>query len=136
MIERIAVLPIEDISGQDEPFVNAMQDALTTRLAGLGSVAVAPRSALAPYRTAPKPIRELAGELDLDAVVEGTVFRAGSVMRINVQFTDPRTAQALWSEMYEQDVSDVLAAQNTVVERIAAGIAATLGDSTTTGGGG
>jgi serine/threonine-protein kinase len=135
-IERIAVLPIEDISGQDEPFVNAMQDALTTRLAGLGIVGVTPRSALAPYRTAPKPIRELAAELDLDAVVEGTVFRAGDVMRINVQFTDPRTAQALWSEMYEQNVSDVLAAQNEVVGRIAAGIAATLGDSTAQGEGG
>jgi serine/threonine-protein kinase len=135
-IERIAVLPIEDISGQDEPFVNAMQDALTTRLAGLAIVGVTPRSALAPYRTAPKPIREMAAELDLDAVVEGTVFRAGDVMRINVQFTDPRTAQALWSEMYEQNVSDVLAAQNEVVGRIAAGIAAVLGDSTAQGEGG
>ncbi len=134
-IERIAVLPIEDISGQDEPFVNAMQDALTTRLAGLAIVGVTPRSALAPYRTAPKPIREIAAELDLDAVVEGTVFRAGDVMRINVQFTDPRTAQALWSEMYEQNVSDVLAAQNEVVGRIAAGIAGVLGDSTATGEG-
>jgi TolB-like protein len=57
-------------------------------------------------------------------------------MRINVQFTDPRTAQALWSEMYEQNVSDVLAAQNEVVGRIAAGIAATLGDSTAQGEGG
>ena len=135
-IERIAVLPIEDISGKDEAFVNAMQDALTTRLAALSIVGVTPRSALAPYRSAPKPIRELAGELNLDAVVESTVFRAGDVMRINVQFTDPRTSQALWSEMYEQNVSDVLAAQNEVVGRITAGIAAVLGDSTATGEGG
>ncbi|MDH3456353.1 MAG: serine/threonine-protein kinase [Gemmatimonadota bacterium] len=119
-IDRIAVLPIEDISGQDDVFVLGMQDALTNSLAQLDVVTVVPRSAVLPYRDV--PTRDIARELDLDAVVEATVFRAGDVMRITVQFVDPNTAQHLWSEMYEQDVRDVLSAQNEVVTQIAEAI--------------
>jgi serine/threonine-protein kinase len=123
-IDRIAVLPIEDISGQDDVFVLGMQDALTNSLAQLDVVTVVPRSAVVPLKNT--PTRDIARELDLDAVVEATVFRAGDVMRITVQFVDPSTAQHLWSEMYEQDVRDVLSAQNEVVTQIAEAITAIL----------
>jgi TolB-like protein len=79
------------------------------------------------YKTAPKPTREIANELGLDAVVETTVFRAGDVMRINVQFVDPRTTRSLWSDTYERNVSDVLEAQNDIVARIRDGVAEALG---------
>jgi len=133
-LEQIAVLPFEDISGQDAAFVDAMQDALITAIARLNTVGVAPRSAVMVYRNSPKPTREVARELQVDAVVEATVFRAGDLMRINVQFVDPKTMRALWSNMYEQDVRDVLAAQNEVVSRIAGSLAPVLGatDTTTT----
>jgi serine/threonine-protein kinase len=135
-IDRIAVLPIEDISGEDAMFVEAMHDALTTALARLDIVGVAPRSAMMPYKDGTTPTKQIAEELELDAIVEATVFRAGSVMRISVQFVDPSTTRHLWSEMYEQDVTDVLAAQDEVVNKIADSIAATLRpvDATTTGG--
>jgi len=126
-IQRIGVLPIEDISGQDAVFVDAMHDALTNALARLGAVGVAPRSAILPYRRTPKPTRDIARELDLDAVVETTVFRSGNVMRINVQFDDPVTTRSLWSETFERDVRDVLAAQTDIVQRTAAGVAGALG---------
>jgi len=133
-IERIAVLPIEDISGQDALFVDALHAALTSALSGLGDVGVAPRSTMMIYKTAPRPTREIASELGLSAVVETTVFRAGDVMRINVQFVDPRTTRSLWSDTYERDVSDVLAAQNDIVARIAAGVGGVLGVTDTTKG--
>jgi eukaryotic-like serine/threonine-protein kinase len=126
-IQRIGVLPIEDISGQDAVFVDAMHDALTVALSRIGAVGVAPRSAILPYRATPKTTRDIARELQLDAVVETTVFRAGNVMRVNVQFDDPVTTRSLWSETFERDVRDVLAAQADIVTRTALGVAKALG---------
>ncbi|HEX9166541.1 MAG TPA: serine/threonine-protein kinase [Gemmatimonadales bacterium] len=129
-IDRIAVLPIEDISGQDAVFVDAMQDAMTNALSRLGTVGVASRSAMMVYKTTPKPTREIARELDLDAVLEATVFRSGEVMRINLQFSDPATTRSLWSETYERNVKDVLAAQNEIVTLTAAAVAKVLEGAT------
>ena len=126
-IERIAVLPIEDISGKDALFVDAMHDAFTNALARLGSVGVAPRSSMMLYKATRKPTRDIARELDLDAVLETTVFRSGDVMRINVQFSDPATTRSLWSETYERDVKNVLAAQSEIVSLTAAAVAKVLG---------
>ena len=125
-IQRIAVLPIEDISGKDAVFVDAMQDALNNALNKLGTVGVASRSSMAVYKTTPKPTRDIAEELDLDAVLETTVFRSGDVMRINVQFTDPVTTRSLWSETYERDVKNVLVAQSEIVTLTAAAVAKVL----------
>ena len=122
-IERIAVMPIEDISGQDAVFVDAMQDALTNALSKLGTVGVASRSAMMPYKAAPKPTREIATELKLDAVLEVTVFRSGDVMRINMQLSDPATTRSLWSETYERNVQDVLAAQREIVRLTSTAVA-------------
>jgi TolB-like protein/tRNA A-37 threonylcarbamoyl transferase component Bud32 len=126
-IQRIAVMPIEDISGKDAMFVDAMQDALTTALNKLGTVGVAPRSAMATYKKSPKPTRDVARELSLDAVLEATVFRSGDVMRINMQFSDPATTRSLWSETYERDVKNVLAAQSEIVNLTAQAVAKVLG---------
>ena len=125
-IQRIAVLPIEDISGQDAVFVDALHAALASSLSALG-VGVTPRSTMMIYKTDPKPTRTIANELGLNAVVEITVFRAGDVMRINAQFTDPQTTRSLWSDTYERNVSDVLEAQNDIVTRIKDGVAEALG---------
>jgi serine/threonine-protein kinase len=125
-IERIAVMPIEDISGKDAVFVDAMQDALTNALSKLGTVGVASRSAMMPYKRSPKPIREVAAELNLEAVLETTVFRSGDVMRINMQLSDPVTTKSLWSETYERDVKDVLAAQSEIVRLASAAVAKVL----------
>ena len=125
-IQRIGVMPIEDISGKDSLFVTAMHDALTNSLAKLGVVGVASRSEMMRYKGSPKTTREIASELRLDAVVEATVFRAGDVMRINVQFADPVTSKSLWTETFDRNVKDVLAAQTEVVDRIAAGVKGAL----------
>lgn len=126
-IQRIAVMPIEDISGKDEVFVDAMQDALTNALNKLGTVGVASRSSMMVYKTAPKPTREIAEDLQLDAVLEATVFRSGDLIRFNVQFSDPVTTRSLWSETYERNVKDVLSAQSEIVTLTAQAVGKVLG---------
>ena len=125
-INTIGVMPIEDISGKDSLFVSSMHDALSNALARLGTVGVVPRSVMMHYKGGSRTIRDIAKENQMDAVVEATVFRAGDVMRITVQFTDPVTSRSLWSDMYEQNVSDVLKAQNALVDKIQAGIKGAL----------
>jgi TolB-like protein/tRNA A-37 threonylcarbamoyl transferase component Bud32 len=125
-IERVGVLAINDISGQDSLFVRAMQDALTTAIAQTGTVGVAPVSDMMRYADGSTPDREVASKLGLDALVVTSVFRAGNVMRITVQFSDPVTTRSLWSDTYERDVSDVLAAQSDIVNRIASGVRGAL----------
>jgi serine/threonine-protein kinase len=125
-IERIAVMPIEDLSGQDAQFVVAMHDALSNALARAGAAEVAPRSATLRYADGTTPNSQIADELKVDAIVEATVFRAGTTMRINVQLSDPRTTRSLWSESISQDVTDVLAAQDDIVQQITRGVQAVL----------
>lgn len=93
-IENIGVMPIQDISKHDSVFVNALHDGLTNALSKL-SVGVATHSDMMRYKGGAKTTREVAKENGLNAVVEATVFRAGDVMRINVQFTDPVTSKSL-----------------------------------------
>jgi len=119
---HLAVLPIQDISGQDAQFVDAMHDQLIIALGQTGGLTVAPRSAVMIYRSQPKPMTEVARDLRVGAILEGTVFRTGERMRINVQLTEPRTVRQIWSHSYEVNVRDVLSAQDSVVRQIAAGI--------------
>ena len=119
---HIAVLPIQDISGSDAQFVDAMHDQLIISLGQAGGLTVAPRSSMLIYKTQPKPMAEIAHDLKVGAILEGTVFRTGDRMRINVQLTEPRSIRQLWSHSYEINVRDVLGAQDSVVRQIAAGI--------------
>ncbi len=132
-IQRLGVMPIDDISGKDSIFVTAMQDALTNALARLGIVGVASRSEMMRYKGTAKTDKEVAAELKLDALVEATVFRAGDVMRINVQATDPVTTRSLWANTYNVNVTNVLAAQDSVVGLIQHGIDSVLTGTTKTG---
>jgi serine/threonine-protein kinase len=132
-IEKLGVMPIEDISGKDSVFVTAMHDALTSALTKANLVGVASRSTMMRYRATSKSTQEIAKEQSLGAIVEATVFRAGDVMRINVQLSDPVTSKVLWSETYEKDVKNVLAAQSEVVGLVASSIGGALHGSKTSG---
>lgn len=125
-IEKIGVLKINDISGKDSIFVRALQDALNTAISQIGTVGVEPASDMMRYADGSTPDKVVAAKLGLDALVIISVFRAGDVMRITVQFSDPKTTRSLWSDTYERNVSDVLAAQSDIVNRIANGIKGVL----------
>ncbi|HEY7543512.1 MAG TPA: winged helix-turn-helix domain-containing protein, partial [Blastocatellia bacterium] len=113
-IKSIAVLPLENLSADPDQgfFADGMTDALITNLARVGSFRVISRTSVMKYKEAKKPLPEIAKELNVDAVVEGTVMRAGNQVRINVQLIDAATDQHIWAEKYERNLSDVIALQN------------------------
>ncbi len=134
-IDKIGVMPIEDISGKDSVFVAAMHAALISELTQLNLTGVEARSTMMRYKGSAKSIREIAKELSLSAVVEINVFRTGDVMRISAQFGDPATTRALWADMYDENVKDVMAAQSKVAKAVATGINGVLGGTKKPGDG-
>lgn len=119
-IERLAVLPIEDISGNDKEFVGSMHDALINAIGKHEAITVVSRVAVLKLtQESSRSVRELASELGVDAVIEGTAFRSGNKVRINVQMVDPVTSRHLWTQSYERTMTDVLAVQADVVTAIA-----------------
>jgi TolB-like protein len=121
-IEEIAVLPIQDLSGKDQIFVDAMHDALINALAQGTQVGIVPRSEVMRFRDGGQTTRQIADELHAGAVIEGTVFRDGNRVRINLQMVEPRSLKHLWVQTYEREVNDVLSAQKDIVRQIAAEI--------------
>ena len=133
-IERIAVLPIQDLSGSDQVFTDGVHDALITALAQANVVEVVSRSAVMRYRGTTEKTVDIARDLGVQALIEGTVFRSGDRMRINVQMVDPTTQRHLWTQTYERDVNDVLSVQDEVVRAIAEELGAVLTGESPEGG--
>jgi TolB-like protein len=115
-IESIAVLPLQNLSGdpEQEYFSDGMTEALITDLAKIGALKVIGRTSVMRYKGTDKPLREIAGELDVDAVIEGSALRAGDRVRITAQLIDAETEQNLWAESYKRDFQDVLVLQGEV----------------------
>ena len=123
-IKSIAVLPLENLSGDvsQDYFADGMTDALITELAHIGRLRVISRTSVMQYRTARKPVHEIARELNVEAVVEGTVLRAGGRVRITAQLIHAPTDRHLWAKSYERELRDVLALQAEVARAIAQAI--------------
>jgi TolB-like protein/DNA-binding winged helix-turn-helix (wHTH) protein/Tfp pilus assembly protein PilF len=123
-IWSIAVLPLENLSGDpsQEYFADGMTEELITDLGKLSTVRVISRTSVMQYKGAREPLPQIARELNVDAVVEGSVVRSGSRVRITAQLIQAATDQHLWSESYEGDVRDVLAIQDQVARTIASEI--------------
>ena len=105
---RIAILPISDVSGADGALVTSMQNQLMVSLGRIPGVTVAPNSAMEVYKASPKPVAEMARELHVGAVLETNVFRAGQTLRLTLQLTNPRTIEQVWSGSYDIDLSQNL----------------------------
>jgi TolB-like protein/Flp pilus assembly protein TadD len=120
-IKSLAVLPLENLSGDpaEEYFADGMTDALIGDLAKLGELRVISRTSSMHYKGTKKSLPEIAGELKVDAVVEGTVQRSGERVRIRVQLIHAATDGHLWAETYERDVRDVLVLQSEIAQAIA-----------------
>ena len=127
-VDRIAVLPFQDVSGADVEFADAMHNAVITSLARLDRATVVTRAAVIPYRDDRKPDREIAEELNIGGIVDAQVFRAGDRARLTVQFSEARTSRLFWAETYELNVADVFAAQDSVARQITAEIERVLTD--------
>jgi len=130
-IRALAVLPLENLTGDanQEYFVDGMTDALITNLAQLGSLRVISRTSTMLYKGTKKPLPVIAKELNVDAVVEGSVARSADRVRIDVQLIRGDNDFRLWGKSYERQISDVLILQADVVGSIAQEIEATLGSN-------
>lgn len=120
-IASLAVIPLENLSGDPEQefFADGMTDALITDLAKMGSLRVTSRTSVMRYKATKQTIKDIGRELDVDAVVEGTVMRAGSRVRITAQLIQVSTDMHLWAETYERDLSEVFELQRAVATDIA-----------------
>ena len=120
-IQSLAVLPLENLSGEasQDYFADGMTDELITDLAQIGALRVISRSSIMVYKGARKPLPQIARELNVDAVVEGTVLRAGDQVRITAQLIQVPADRHLWADSYEGNVRDTLALQNKVARAIA-----------------
>jgi len=120
-IQSLAVLPLENLSrdpGQ-EYFVDGMTEALITDLAKIGALRVISRTSAMRYKDSGKPLPEIGRELGVDAIVEGSVLRAGDQVRITAQLIHASSDSHLWAESYARDFKDVLSLQSEVAQAIA-----------------
>src|SRR6266513_3504729 len=133
-IRSVAVLPLVNLSSdpEQEYFSDGMTDELIAELAKVGRLRVISHTSVQRYKETKRPLPEIARELSVDAVVEGTVMRSGDRVRITAQLIDARSDRHLWAESYERDLREVLALQDEVAQRIATqvGINLTAGDQT------
>ena len=127
-IRSIAILPLQNLSNdpQQEYFVDGMTDELITDLAKIGNLRVISRTSVMSYKGTRKSLGTIAGELNVDAVVEGTVLRSGNRVRVTAQLLGASPERHLWADSYQGDLADVLSLQDRVARSIAREIRVSL----------
>jgi TolB-like protein/DNA-binding winged helix-turn-helix (wHTH) protein/Tfp pilus assembly protein PilF len=120
-IRSLAVLPLDNLSGDasQDYFADGMTDELITDLAQISALRVISRTSVMVYKGARKPLPEIARELNVDAVVEGTVLQSGERVRITAQLIQVPADKHLWAESYEGTLRDTLALQKQVARAVA-----------------
>ncbi len=120
-IASIAVLPLENLSHdpEQEYFADGMTEELITDLGKIGALRVISRTSVMRYKGTKKSLPEIANELNVDALVEGTVLRSGNRVRVTVNLLHALTDRHLWAETYERDFRDVISLQDEVAQAVA-----------------
>jgi serine/threonine-protein kinase len=123
-IQSLAVLPLENLSGDpaQDYFAEGMTDALITELSQIRKLRVISRTSVMQYKHTQKPLDQIAQDLNVDAIVEGSVVRVGSRVRISAKLFQTNIEGALWGGSFERNFTDVLALQGEVATAIARGI--------------
>jgi TolB-like protein/DNA-binding winged helix-turn-helix (wHTH) protein/Flp pilus assembly protein TadD len=127
-IRSLAVLPLENLSGDasQDYFADGMTDELITHLAQIGDLRVISRSSVMTYKGLRKPLAEIARELDVQAIVEGSILRSDKRVRITAQLIRVPADEHIWAHSYEGDISDTLVLQSQVAQAIADQIRVTV----------
>jgi TolB-like protein len=118
----LAVLPLQNLSAnkaETEYIVDGMTEALIADLAKVRSLRVVSRTTMMQFKDVRKPLRQIAGELKADAIVEGSVLLTGSAVRITVQLISAETDEHLWAESYQRELRDMLVLQSDVARAVA-----------------
>ena len=120
-IKSLAVLPLANLSGdpEQEYFADGMTEELITNLAKVSALKVISRTSMMQYKGTKKPLPQIAKELNVDAVIEGSVLREGGQVRITAQLIQASTDQHLWADSYQRDLRGVLALQGEIASAIA-----------------
>lgn len=120
-IRSLAVLPLDNLSGDpsQEYFADGMTDELTTEIARIPNLRVVSRASVMAHNDLSRPIPEIARQLNVDAIVKGSVVRSGDRIRITAQLIDGRSGRYLWAQSFEGPARDVLSLQDSVAQQIA-----------------
>jgi TolB-like protein/DNA-binding winged helix-turn-helix (wHTH) protein len=120
-VKSLVVLPLVNLSSETDQdyFADGMTEALTTDLGKIGALRVISRTSAMHYKNTKKPLHEIARELNVDALVEGTVTRSGSHLRITANLVQASPERHLWAESYESEIGDALAVQAKIAQAVA-----------------
>jgi TolB-like protein/DNA-binding winged helix-turn-helix (wHTH) protein/Tfp pilus assembly protein PilF len=123
-IRSLAVLPLENLSRdpEQEYFADGMTDELITQLAKIGALRVISRTSVMRFKSTRKPLAEITRELNVDAVVEGTVARSAERVRVTAQVIQANPEKHVWAESYDRPVGDVMVLQGELASKIAQAI--------------
>jgi TolB-like protein/DNA-binding winged helix-turn-helix (wHTH) protein/Flp pilus assembly protein TadD len=127
-IKSVAVLPFANFSGNpdEEYFVDGMTEALISDLASIRSLRVIARQSVMRYKGSQTAVRQIAKDLNVDAMVEGSAVRSGTRVRLTAQLIDARDESHLWTRTFDRDMGDLLALQAEIARTIADGVRAVL----------
>ena len=127
-IRSLAVLPLENLSGDasQDYFADGMTEELIAQLGQISALRVISRTSVMTYKGIRKPLAQIAAELNIDAVVEGSVLRSGERVRITAQLIQVPADKHMWAQSYEGDIGDALALQSKVARTVAEQIRVTL----------
>lgn len=120
-ISSLAVLPLSNLSHDPEQdyFADGMTEELITDLAQIGALKVISRTSVMKYKGSTKTLPEIARELNVDGIIEGSVQRSGNRVKITAQLIQGATDRHVWARSYDRDLGDILALENEVAQAIA-----------------
>ena len=127
-IQSLAILPLANLTGNkaEDYFVDGIHDSLIAELAQIHALRVISRTSVMQYKMTPKPLPEIARELNIDAVVEGSVTRSGDRVRVTAELLDARSDRHLWARTYERSATDVLTLESDLAKAIASEVRVAL----------
>jgi serine/threonine protein kinase/Tfp pilus assembly protein PilF len=124
----VAVLPFENLSGdpRNAYFADGMQEEIRTRLASIAALKVISRTSTEQYRSKPSNLREIARQLGVANIIEGSVQKAADQVRVNVQLVNAQTDSHLWADTYDRKLTDIFGVESEIAKRIAESLQAKL----------
>jgi serine/threonine protein kinase len=126
--KSIAVLPFENLSWESDNayFAEGIQEEILTRLAGIAGLKVISRTSTQQYQSKPKNLREIARQLGVENILEGSVQKAAAQVRVNVQLINAQTDSHLWAETYDRKLTDIFGVESEIARGITAALQAKL----------